>query len=441
MKPRLVPVSLIALLASGVACLQAEDWPRFRGPNGSGVSSSATIPMSWSDAENVKWKAVLPGPGASSPIVIGDKVLLSCYTGYGLDKKEPGDVSQLRRMLLCYNKHDGSLLWQSEVPSTHDEDPYQGFITEHGYASCTPATDGEHVFVTFGKTGAVAFDLDGKKLWLTHVGAASDPFKWGGGGSCLVHNDLVIVNATITDKAIIALNKSDGSEVWRYADPKLTNCWSTPIIVAVDGHDELVTCIPGKIVGLHPTTGEELWSAKSPIANTTCASVVEHEGIVFAMGGRAGDAIAVRCGGLGDVSSTHTVWQEKLRSGIGTPIVANDRLYWTSVGIAFCASCADGEVVYKERLPRDDGGEKSEGGRRRPTGDYASAIKVGDMLLLTTRSGTTHIVRPTEDFQRITGNTFADDEGPFNATPAVSDGELFIRSDKRLYCISDKREA
>lgn len=104
------------------------------------------------------------------------------------------------------------------------------------------------------------------------------------------------------------------------------------------------------------------------------------------------------------------------------------------------ASCADGSVVYKERLPRDDDREKPAGGRRRPTGDYASPIKVSDMVLLTTRAGTTHIVRTTTDFQRIAGNTFAEDEGPFNATPAVSDGELFIRSDKRLYCISNKTE-
>ena len=174
------------------------------------------------------------------------------------------------------------------MPSTHDEEPYEGFITEHGYASCTPVTDGNQIYVMFGKTGVVAFDMDGVKLWLTNVGTESDPFKWGNGGSCIEYQDLLIVNAANVGHAIVALNKTDGSEAWRYEDEKLTNCWSTPIVVSIDGHDEIVTCVPGKILAWDPTSGEELWFADSPIANTTCASVVEHEGAVFAMGGRSG---------------------------------------------------------------------------------------------------------------------------------------------------------
>ncbi len=429
-RPRL-GVLLVVLFFSANACLMAEDWPRFRGPNGSGISDSNVVPMSWSDSENIKWKMELPGPGGSSPIVYGDKVFVTCYTGYGVDQDSPGNPSDLKRHLLCYHKADGNLLWQAEVASTHDEDPYEGFITEHGYASCTPVTDGERVYVMFGKTGVVAFDMDGKQLWLTNVGTGSDPYKWGNGGSCIDFQELLIVNAANVGNSIVALKKSDGSEVWKYQDEELTNCWSTPIIVSTNGREELVTCVPGKILSLDPNSGEELWFADSPIANTTCASVVQLDGVVFAMGGRGGDAIGVRCGGSGDVSDSHTVWREKLRSGIGTPVIMHGHLYWTSTGKAFCASCETGKAIYTERLPADE--KKSAG---RPTGDYASAVAVGDKVLLTTRSGKTYILKATPSYENLAENEFSEDEGPFNGTPAVSDGELFIRSDKMLYCVS-----
>jgi outer membrane protein assembly factor BamB len=425
--------ALIMLLVTSFAA--AEDWPRFRGPNGSGLSTSSDIPSSWSDEENVKWKIDLPGPGGSSPIVFGDRIYLTYYTGYGLDKEEPGNAADLKRYLACYNKSDGALVWHSDVPSMHDEDPYEGFITEHGYASCTPVTDGERIYVMFGKTGVVAFDKEGRKLWLTNVGTDSDPYKWGNGGSCILVGDLLVVNAANVGNSIVGLRTSDGSVAWKYEDADLTNCWSTPIVVHANGRDEIVTCVPGKILALDPASGEEIWSAASPIEKTTCASVVEHEGAVFAMGGRAGDAIGVRCGGEGDVSETHTIWREKLRSGIGTPVVKDGHMYWTSMGIAFCASCDKGEVIYKERLPKP-AAKDGDGGGRSPTGDYASAIAVGDTVLLTTRSGTTHMVKASTTFEPIRENGFAQDEGPFNGTPAVSDGELFFRSDKCLYCVS-----
>ena len=173
----------------------AEDWARFRGPNGAGVHATSTAPLEWSETENLKWSVDLPGLGSSCPIVVGDKVLLTSYTGYGVDKENPGDVSELKRHLLCFDKNSGKELWRSTVDSTNDEDPYQGFIQDHGYASGTPVSDGEHIFVFFGKTGMVAFDMDGKQKWVTPLGTNSDPAKWGGGASPVLYKDTVIVNA------------------------------------------------------------------------------------------------------------------------------------------------------------------------------------------------------------------------------------------------------
>jgi outer membrane protein assembly factor BamB len=411
-----------------------DDWVRFRGPNGSGVSEG-TVPMRWSDSENLQWKSELPGPGSSSPIVKGDRVYVTCYTGYGIDQESPGDVENLQRHLLCFDRKNGKEIWRATVGSSGNEDPYKGFITEHGYASSTPVTDGQRIFVLFDKSGVVALDMDGNKQWQTNVGTESDPYQWGGGSSTILYNDYVIVNAANVGHAIVALHASDGSVAWKYGDNELTNCWSTPILVSANGRDELVLGVPKRILALDPNTGDELWFAESPIKETMCGSLVQHDGAVFAMGGRGGNAIGVKYGGSGDVTETHTLWVEKLRAGIGTPVVKDGKMYWTSTGLAHCASCENGKYVFKERMT-SAASEQADGGRRRPTGNYASAIAVGDNILLLTRSGTIHVLRAGDSYQPLAENSLENDPGPFNATPAVSDGAIFLRSNQALYCIA-----
>ena len=182
---RTIAILSITLMTATVA--HAEDWPRFRGPNGAGVSSSESAPVEWSSTKNLKWEKELPGKGSSSPIVFGDRVYLTCYTGYGLDKANPGQPDQLVRHLLAFDRNSGEEIWRSSVESENTEDPYKGFIQEHGYASSTPVTDGQNIYVLFGKTGMVAFDMNGEKLWTRHLGNKSDPAKWGGGsGAALV---------------------------------------------------------------------------------------------------------------------------------------------------------------------------------------------------------------------------------------------------------------
>ncbi len=405
----------------------AENWARFRGPNGSGASDLNDIPLEWNKRnKNVKWSAELPGKGSSSPVVFGDRVYLTAYTGYGLDKAEPGQAADLQRHLLCFDRNTGEELWRSSVKSAHDEDPYQGFIVEHGYASSTPATDGNQIFAFFGKTGMVAFDIEGTKQWQVNLGTQSDPNNWGGGASPMLYGDKVIINAGNTGRAIVALNKSDGSVAWKLEDERFLSSWSTPSLVTIDGRKELVVSTPGKIIAIDPSDGKELWRADSPINRTVCGSLVEKDGVVFAMGGREGRAVAVRCGGSGDVTETHTVWTGRLRSGIGTPVVANGRLYWMSRSTAYCADCETGEHLFKERLKKTQS--------RGPAGDYASALRAGDNILLTARNGTTHVLKATTDYQFVAANNLKDDS-LFNATPAISNGQLFLRSEQRLHCV------
>lgn len=421
--------SLVACSALVETC-DAENWARFRGPNGAGISESTSVPLEWDNQSNLKWSADLPGKGSSSPVVFEDQIFLTAYTGYGLDRANPGSPANLKRHLLCFDRNTGAERWRATVDSDHDEDPYKGFICEHGYASSTPVTDGKQVFVLFGKTGLIAFDTDGNQQWKTNLGTRSDPHNWGGGASCMLHGDKVIVNAGNVGHAIVALNKADGTEVWKVTDEKFTSGWSTPSVVSIDGHEELVCSTPGKIIALDPEDGKELWRADSPITGTVCGSLTELDGVVFAMGGREGRAVAIRCGGSGDVTNTHTVWAGKLRSGIGTPVVANGRLYWTSRGIAYCADCQSGKYTFKERMQESKG--------RSPAGDYASALKVNDNVLLTTRGGATYVLKAAEDYTLVATNTIEDDS-LFNATPAISDGKIFIRSESKLYCIAATR--
>jgi outer membrane protein assembly factor BamB len=166
--------SVLALVFA-TATLQAAtstDWPRFLGPTGAAIVAESKVPLKWSDSENIVWKAEMPGPGSSSPIVFGDKVFITCWTGYG-DKEGASDMSKLTRQLLCLNRADGKVLWDAKVPSAVEEDPWRGYITEHGYATHTPVTDGELVYVFFGKSGALAFDMAGKQLWQTSCGTSS----------------------------------------------------------------------------------------------------------------------------------------------------------------------------------------------------------------------------------------------------------------------------
>ena len=425
--------SACLILAVCWPALHADDWTRFLGPNGSGIAAGKAVPSNWSLTENMQWKVELPGYGSSSPIVVGDKVLVTCYSGYGLDTQQPGDIKNLVRSLVCFDAASGKQLWKSDVAASPDEDPYKGFITEHGYASSTPTSDGQHVFCFFGKTGVVAFDLEGKQLWTKNLGNFSDPAKWGDGSSPILVGDLLIVNAGIVGHKIVALRKDTGEQVWQVENDGFTNTWSTPVLADVDGHTELVFSIPQKIFALDPATGKELWFAQSPITNTVCPSLAHADGVVFAMGGRGGQGIAVRCGGQGDVSGTHTVWQAPLQAGIGTPIAVQGRLIWSSRGIVTCADCSTGAEVYKERI----GAAEQPGQRRGPAGDYASALTSGDQIIVIPRNGQAVVLRAGDRFEKIGAGSFGDDPGPFNATPAISDGKLFVRTNRALYCIGN----
>jgi outer membrane protein assembly factor BamB len=192
---------LTSLLVGGAA--GAADWPRFRGPDGLAASADAKVPTEWGDQKNLRWKLELPGQGFSSPIVVGEYVFVTCYQG------GDGDLSDLKRCLVCVDRREGKVLWSQVIPAVLPEFRSRGGFSHHGYASHTPVSDGERVYVLFGTTGVLAFDLKGTKLWQQSVGTETNA-RFGSASSPIVYKDLLIVTAGAESTSIRALNKKTG---------------------------------------------------------------------------------------------------------------------------------------------------------------------------------------------------------------------------------------
>jgi outer membrane protein assembly factor BamB len=419
---RLMGMILIMLTAPAAAQEKSTDWPQFRGPGGLGVSSAKGLPVKWSQKENVVWKTALQGPGSSSPIVLGDKIYLTCYTGYNVPGKGRGDPANLKLHLVCLKRDNGKILWTSDVdPKLPEQDRIRD---DHGYASSTPVTDGERIYVFFGKSGALAFDLDGKQLWRTDVGARVDGF--GSGASPIVYKELVIVNASVESQSLVALDKKSGKDVWRVTG--IREAWNTPLLVPLkDGKTELVVGMQGKVRGFDPVSGQDLWSCNNDIGWYIVPSVVAHEGVLWSIGGRSGiTAIALKAGGRGDVTKTHRLWTSKQGSNVSSPIIHDGHLYWMhdSLGIAYCAEAMTGNIVYQERVER--AGQI-----------YSSPILADGKLYYTSRTGRTYVVAARPKFELVAANDLSD-RSTFNASLAVAGNRLLLRSDTFLYCLGER---
>jgi hypothetical protein len=407
-------------------------WTSFRGSRGDGVSESTNTPTKWSATENLLWSAKLPGPGASSPIVFEDKVFVTCYSGYG-DGSE-GNLNDLKRHLFCLSRDAGKILWETTVSSSSPEDRYSGYITEHGYASSTPVTDGTAVYCFFGKSGVHTFDMAGKPLWNTSVGTSSGNRRWGSAASPIVFGDMVIVNASEESRAVIALDKKTGKQVWKAEGRNLELCYGTPVVHEVPGKKpEVVLALPGEIWGLNPLTGGLKWFASTRLTGNVSPSVCIADDLAIAFGGYPNTAsVAVKTGGSGDVSSSGIVWTGNKSSYVPSGVVKGKHIYWVNDrGLATCAETATGKILYQERIGLG-GGESAS----RPV--YGSTVLAGDNLYSVTRQGGVFVWKASETFTKIGLNKIEGDETDFNPSLAISDNKLFLRSNKAVYCVGSK---
>lgn len=390
--------------------LAAEDWPRFRGPRGDGSSAESTLPIKWGPKDNIAWKVELPGPGSSSPIVLGKRVFVTCFTG----KK----AEEIVRHVMCFDRAGGKLLWKNSYPAPQPEMDYSGHLLQHGFTTSTPITDGERLYVHFGRDGVRALDLDGKLLWHEIVGKIVSTF--GSGASLMLHGDKLIVNATVELGALVALDKKTGKRTWKASING--DCWSTPAVADVGGgKQELILNGSGAVYGFDPESGKELWQVEALGGHISSTPLIR-DGIVYVvnsgMNGKL--TMAVRPGGRGDVAKSHVVWkQEKVGASHCSPLLLGERLCWFS-GMGNAVSIKDGAVRQQERF---DGLANL----------YSSPIVAGDTIVLFTRKGGAYVMR-AKDLELIAQNDLGDASG-INASPAVSNGQLFIRSNRYLYCI------
>ena len=410
---RLSYVALLSVVVFSVQTVHADNWPQFRGPGGLGISDAQNLPVTWSETENVVWKTAMPGYGSSSPIALNGKLYVTCYSGYGMGRNR-GRMEDLTLHVVCVDGTTGKILWDKQIKPIL---PESKSVRDHGYSAQTPVTDGEHLYVFFGKSGVFKLDLQGNKIWQTSVG--TKVHGWGSGTSPILYENLVIVNASVESGSLVAIDKATGDVAWRAGG--MDSSWNTPHLVKTsNGKDEVAVTVKKWIFGFDPKTGDELWRCEA-IEDYICPSIVSHEGILYALGGRRSKAVAVRSGGRGDVTGTHKLWQADVGANVCSPVVHDGHLYWISdrANTAYCLSLADGSVKYAERI------------RPQP---YASALLADGRLYVVTRTGGTLVLAAKPEFKLLAHNKL-EDQSQFNASVIPCNGTLILRSDENMYCI------
>lgn len=408
------PLHLLALgLIWQIANLShAEDWPQWRGPGGLAVSTEKQVPTRWTKTENIRWSALIPGEGSSSPIVWGKRVFVT-------SSQKRGE----QRLLHTLDRDTGELLRSREIADDNPE--ITSSVT--GYAASTPATDGRHVVAFFGNAGVACYDFNGDILWQrrlgefeTELGLASSPVIDGDRVYLLCDHD----GAPPTSFAsfLTALDLKTGEPVWTTKRPGLFRSWSTPILVPTpEGKQELVVNAQDELRGYDPASGKLLWHVLG-MTDWVTPSPIFGGGHIFATSGKDGPTLAVKPGGRGDVTQSHVVWREP-RGGpyVCSPLLYDGRLYvHTDQGVLTCYEAATGKVVYRQRL----GGKFT-----------ASGVAAADHLYLLNEAGECHVIKAGNSFESIAINRL---EEPCYASPAIANGCLFLRTETRLYCIQWK---
>ena len=431
---------LLMLLAAPVA---AENWPAWRGPEGNGICHETKLPLHWSTNENVLWSVPLPGPGNSTPIVWGKRVFITQAT--------PNDS---QRAVMCFDRQDGKLLWHAGLSSPEPE---------AGGASnppCTPSpvTDGKRVVAWFGSAGVVCFDLNGRELWQRNLGRQTH--GWGYAASPVLYRDLCLLNFGPGERSfVIALDLRTGQTVWQYfvppiaADakwedfggdlkdwkrfgsptmPEVTGSCATPVVVRAGGREEVVVALPFRVLAFAPQTGEVLWSCNG-LNTGAYSSPFFGDGVLGVTGsGLRSAAMVIRPGGRDDVTATHRVWHlfpPGSKACIGSGVIARGHLYQvTAMGFAQCLELQTGRTFWDERLT----------GSGARNASWSSPILAGDRLYVPNQNADVFVLRAGPKFECLATNSIGAEQ--MNSSLAVADGEVFLRTHKNLWCISEARK-
>ncbi len=419
---------LVVLFFFVAGLIRAENWPGWRGPSGDGISAGKGIPTKWSSKENIAWRIAVRGEGHSSPIVWGDKVFLTS----SLTEKN-------KRILLCIDRLSGQTVWQRDVVQSPPETVHR----LNSRASGTPATDGKQVYVTFmraegdeviapnvgserlitpGKIIVAAYDLDGNEKWKTNIG---DFLSAHGFNTCpVLFEDLVILNGDHDGNAyLVALDRQSGRQRWRTRRENKTRSYVTPIIREIDGITQMILSGSLCIASYDPRNGKRHWIVDGPTEQFV-ASMVYDGKYVFATGGYPErHTLAIRPGGKGNVTDTHIAWRTTRGAAyVPSPIISGRYLLMVAdSGIASCFEARTGKRHWMERLPG---------------GHSPSPVSADGLVYFVSDRGVTTIIRPSETFAVIAKNELGE---PVSASPAISQGQIFLRTHQHLYCIGSKK--
>lgn len=389
-------------------------WPGFRGVNAAGISSSKNLPVRFSSADGVKWKVAVPGRGKSSPIVWNDSVVLTTAVA-----QDDG----VRPAVLCYRRSDGRLAWRSELQnvtgSTHPK---------NGHASATPVTDGQRIYAFFGTAGLYCFDFNGNLCWqhpcrpLVH--------RWCTASSPVLYGDLVI---QLCDQAegsyCAAFDKLSGEVRWQTPRESIGG-WTTPVLVEAvleDGSRRMELLVNGTgtqpsqdgwVIAYDPASGRELWRVQGT-KDIVCPTMIVSGELAISTSGRNGPIFALRPGGHGDVTATHVVWRQSHGGPyVPTGVAYRNRLYLvTDGGVMHCYNAGDGTLVWRKRLG----------------GNFTASLVAGDgRVYALSERGTMYVLSAGDAYQLLAENDLGE---PCFATPAIAEGELFLRTESHLICI------
>jgi outer membrane protein assembly factor BamB len=402
----LLPVLTILLFTVAERGIRAENWPNWRGPHEDGISSEKNLPTEWSPESGIRWKTLIEGKGHSSPIVWNDAIFLTSAI------KEADS-----RLLWKLDRPTGSIVWRKEVLKA----PLEPIHPLNSYASSTPATDGERVYVSFldrSEMYVAAFDFNGDRIWENRPGAFAS--KHGFCSSPVIYKDRLIVNGDHDGESYLCtLDRRTGKVVWKVPRAGKTRSYSVPRVITIEGKDQIVLTGSHATSGFDADTGKLIWTVDGP-SEQMVASILHKDDLIFAMGGfPERHLLAIRKGGTGQITSSHVVW----RSHRAVPYVPSAILYGgflhvvSDDGMYTCYEPESGRLLQQKRV-----------------GTHVSASIVGGdgHLFITDDEGRTTVLKNNAKFEIVAKNGIG--EGVFTS-PAISQQTIFIRGEKHLFAI------
>jgi outer membrane protein assembly factor BamB len=432
-----------ALLRGGEPDFDAKkftNWHQWRGPEGNGVAPKGDPPLRWGEGANVRWKVEVPGEGHASPVVWGEQVFVLSAEETERAAEPPPRANPEQRtappakyyrfLVTAYDRSSGKLRWQRVAC---EEVPHEGRHETNSYASGSPVTDGERLYVSFGSRGLHAFGLDGEPKWKRDLGDMRTRLGWGEGTSPAVHRGALVVNWDQEEGSfIVALDARTGEPRWKQDRDEATS-WATPLVVEHAGRTQVVVNATKRVRSYDLASGAVLWECggqtvnaiPSPVAVVSAAGA--GTGFVICMSGyRGSSACAISLDAKGDVTDTDKV---RWRLGRGTPYVPSpllygERLYFTQTNTAVltCVEAATGKTLISgERLPG--------------LGNlYASPVGAAGRVYFVGRDGTAVVIRHGDKLEVLATNRL---DEPIDASPAVVGRQMFLRGRQHLYCLEE----